>query len=174
MELPTGRRLVLRLCMTTVRASSRFPKPRAASRGPPSREPSHLLRQHERLAIGPSEQAIRLGVVEDGLGLGVEAERVAGAEGDVAEVAEARTLVSFLDVGVGSSAVANAVEEVLQVSAVHGHLLRGVIARADRIAGGVADLPSLPVEGQDAVLTVQRHAPRLPLEAWPGPDAVLP
>src|SRR5437870_562187 len=91
-------------------------KPRVAV---PSRVPSHPYRQHERLAIGPTEQTVRFRIVEDGLGLGVEAESMADAEGDVAEVTEPRAFVPFLDVGVGSPAAADAVQEVLQMGTIH-------------------------------------------------------
>src|SRR2546427_13205317 len=76
-----------------------------------------LLGQHKALAIRSTQQPIRLGVANNTLGLGVKAQRVAGAEGDVAEMAQAGALVTLFDVGIRTATVANAVDEVLEVGA---------------------------------------------------------
>src|SRR5207249_1561748 len=76
--------------------------------------PSHRG-QFEALAVVAAEQLVRLRVVPDRLGRGVEVERPAGPVGDVAEVAQPGAGVADLDVGVGGLAVADAVEEVADV-----------------------------------------------------------
>src|SRR5262249_57341411 len=73
------------------------------------------LRHHKRLAVAAPEQLVRLGVALDGLRRRVEAEGPPDAEGDVAEVAQPRALVTLFDVRVGPLAAPHAVEEVLQV-----------------------------------------------------------
>src|SRR5262249_29570973 len=73
----------------------------------------HLRR--ERLAVTPPEHAVGLGVAPTRLGLAVEVQRAAQAQGDVAQVTQTRALVPLLDVGVRAAAAADAVEEVAQV-----------------------------------------------------------
>src|SRR5262249_12452298 len=65
---------------------------------------------------------------------------------------------------------ANAIEEVLEMQSVEVLLAGGTVGGLD----AVAHLPAAIIEDQDAVLTVQRDAPRLALEAGPRPDAMLP
>src|SRR5262245_33049704 len=50
-------------------------------------------------------------------GRGVDVERLAGAIGDVAEVADHRALVSFFDVGIWPCALLHGIHEVLQMIA---------------------------------------------------------
>src|SRR5262245_11872890 len=76
---------------------------------------SDLFRHDERLAVSAAQELVRLQVVPDRLGLGVEVQHPADAQGDVAEVAQPRALVPLLDVGVGALAALDAVEEVAEV-----------------------------------------------------------
>src|SRR5262249_2661847 len=96
--------------------------------------PSHL--RLPPLAVLPAPQRRRLLVVDDRARLRVEGERPAGAVGDVAQVAQERALLAFLDVRVGPLAAADAVEEVGEVDGVAG----GAAALVDLLALDVEDL----------------------------------
>src|ERR1700722_18181717 len=85
---------------------------------------SDFLWQHERFAICPPQQLVRLGVVGNGLGVGLEAQAAARAIGDIAEMTEPGTLVSFLDVGVRLLAGGDAVQEVAQMRLLQLRFLR--------------------------------------------------
>src|SRR6516165_6019029 len=86
---------------------------------------SHLLRQYESLAIGPSQQPVGFGVADARFGLGIEAQGMAGAVGDVAQVAQTRALVAFLNVGIGPAAFLDAIDEIPQVRPFETHALVG-------------------------------------------------
>src|SRR5262245_30148566 len=70
---------------------------------------SHSFRQHKRLAIRPPQQPIRLRIIPAGLRLSIEVQRLAQANGDVAEVTQPRALVPVFDVGGGAAAGADAI-----------------------------------------------------------------
>src|SRR5262245_24533138 len=128
--------------------------------------PHSSRRQRKRLAIGAAEKPVGLRVADDGLRLSVEEQRAAEAIGDVAQMAQPRALVAFLDIGVGPFSVLDAIEEVADVPFRTGRLVRSF-----DIAGRV---PAVVVEDQVALLAVEHYAPILPLNAGLRPDALLP
>src|SRR5262245_51114548 len=67
-----------------------------SSHRPPERPVLDRLRHDERLAVGAAEQLVGLGVLDDRLGAGVEAQGPSGAQGDVAQVTQAGALVPLL------------------------------------------------------------------------------
>src|SRR6185312_17286124 len=127
-------------------------------------------RQLEALAVLAAEVLVRLRLSREGLRLGVEEERFAGAIRDVAQVAESRALVPFFNIRVRSLAVADAIEEIPDVHA--DHVALGLLAGAV----AAADLPGVAVEEHGSLVAVDRDAVRLPFRplVFLLPDAVFP
>src|SRR5437870_8727207 len=126
-----------------------------------------LLRHYKRMAVGTAEQPRRFLISANALGLRVEMDHPADAVGDVSQMAQARALVTFLDVGVRPPMLLDAVQEVAQVRPLR---LRGLVRGHD----AVAHVPALVVEDQVAVLAMEHDAPGGSLDASLCPDAVLP
>src|SRR5258708_7573084 len=83
-------------------------------------KPSNRFRHHKWFAVGSSQQAVGLPIVQAGFRLFVEANGVAGAEGDIAQVTQTGALVPFLDVGVGPAdirpgRILDAIDEIAQM-----------------------------------------------------------
>src|SRR5262249_20265378 len=76
---------------------------------------SHRFWHDERLPINPAKELASVGVLADCFGRGIKMQRAASAISDVAQMAEPRAFVAFLDVGIRPIARADAVEKVAQV-----------------------------------------------------------
>src|SRR5207253_4935699 len=159
--------------LETVRKGDRTPqivqmvssRRRSKSPVPFSDSPLHLLRHYKRMAVGTAEQPRRFLISANAFGLRVEMDHPADAVGDVSQMAQARALVTFLDVGVRPPMLLDAVQEVAQVRPLH---LRGLVRGHD----AVAHVPALVVEDQVAVLAMEHDAPGGSLDASLCPDAV--
>src|SRR5690349_6281412 len=109
------------------------------------------------LAVRSCQQAIGLGVIEACFALGIEADGPAGAESDVSQVAQTRTFVSFLDVGIGPAnircgRVLDAVDEIALMDRPF-NAAPGLISLV-RDFDTFFHMPAVAVEDQDAKLCV--------------------
>src|SRR5205085_2255840 len=109
-------------------------------------------------------------------GLRVDIQRVAGAVGDVAEMAEQRALHALFDLGVRTLAGADAVQEVLLV----GRIAGGACSSGELLAVGIQN-PVASAFGADhgALVAVERAAEHgilepalVPAPPFPGKAAV--
>src|SRR5687767_12724146 len=92
--------------------------------------------------------------------LRVDLQRVAGAPGDVREVAEERALVPLFNVGVRARPGFDAVEEVPVVRGV----VEGPRAAVDLLAVRIVNLVPRSIQNQRPLLAVKRNPEAGPLE----------